>query len=291
MTQDENRSVSGKNENGMGMKVTNTIKNVILFLIVAISIIPIMWMIFISFKTNSDIFLKPFALPIPIQWINYKNAFDVVPYSLMLKNTGKELFWTIPLSLFISFISSFAIAKIPCGKVNDSLLAVYMAGIIVPGFVLMFPIYVICNWLGIYDTVLSLGLVHVAWSAPLNTMLLVTMMRDVPSSLQEAAVIDGCNLRKIMFRVYWPLVKPTMITLLILLFLSVWNDFAIAKVLLLSNENRTIPLAVTLFKSRYDTDYAMMSAGILILVIPQAAVFTSLQKYIIDGIMAGAVKG
>ena len=109
--------------------------------------------------------------------------------------------------------------------------------------------------------------------------------------LEEAAAIDGCGIWKILFKVYMPLMKPTMVTIFILSFLSVWNDFVLARVLLLSNDLQTISMASALFKGLYSTDYAMMTAAIVILVIPQLAVFAGLQKHIIDGITAGAVKG
>lgn len=262
-------------------------------LIVIIALIPLVWVIFLSLKSNSEIFLNPLTFPQKVMWTNYVDAFHKIPFLKMLGNTGLEMVIAIPVSLTISIFSSFAIARIIVGKgkLNNFLYTYYISGIIIPGFVLMLPIYLMMNKIGLYDTILSMALTHIAWSAPMNSMLMVTMMRSVPSSLEEAAVIDGCGIWKVLFKIYVPIIKPTLITAFILMFLGMWNDFALARVLLISNENQTISLAVNLFKGLYSTDYALLTAGIVILTIPELIVFACLQKHIIDGIMEGAVKG
>lgn len=262
-------------------------------LIVIIAIVPLVWIIFLSLKSNSEIFLNPLSFPEEIMWSNYVGAFQKIPFLKMLGNTGLEMVIAIPISLVISVFSSFAIARIVVGKgrMNNFLYTYYISGIIIPGFVLMLPIYLMMNKIGLYDTILSMALTHIAWSAPMNSMLMVTMMRSVPSSLEEAAVIDGCGIWKVLYKIYVPMIKPTLVTAFILMFLGMWNDFALARVLLISNENQTISLAVNLFKGLYSTDYALLTAGIVILTIPELVVFACLQKHIIDGIMEGAVKG
>ncbi len=264
---------------------------IILALIVVLGVIPLLWVMFMSVKSQNEIFLNPLGLPQQIQWVNYENAFKKIPFLLMLKNSAIELILTIPASLFLGFLSSFALARITVGKANHLIFLYYIAGIIVPGFVLIFPLYMIMNWVGLYDTILSLALIHIAWSAPMNTMILTSMMRSIPLSLDEAAAIDGCTVWQIMWKIYRPIVKPSLMTLLILGFLGVWNDYALAKVFLQTRANYTIPLASALFKGLYSTDYALMTAGIVILTLPEVAVFAALQKHIIGGIMEGAVKG
>lgn len=289
-TNDTVAKKAAKNHSVTAGKVT---AEIITALIVIIALIPLVWVIFLSLKTNHEIFIEPLKFPKQIMWGNYVNAFKKIPFAKMLGNTGLEMIIAIPISMVISIFSSFAIARIIVGngKANNLLYTYYISGIIIPGFVLMLPIYLMMNKIGLYDTILSMALTHIAWSAPMNSMLMVTMMRSVPSSLEEAAVIDGCNIWKVLFKIYVPVIKPTLVTAFILMFLGMWNDFALARVLLISNEKQTISLAVNLFKGLYSTDYALLTAGIVILTIPELIVFGCLQKQIIDGIMEGAVKG
>ncbi|NBK91928.1 carbohydrate ABC transporter permease [bacterium 1XD21-13] len=269
------------------------LKELLVLLIVIVALIPLVWVVFLSLKTNNEIFFNPLSFPEEIQWGNYTTAFRKIPFIRMLKNTFTEMIIAIPVGMFISMCSSFAIAKIRFGndKWNNTLYTYFIAGIIIPGFVLLFPVYLIMNKIGLYDSLLGMALVHISWCAPMNTAIMVNAFRGIPSVLEEAAAIDGCGIWKILFKVYMPLMKPTMVTIFILSFLSVWNDFVLARVLLLSNDLQTISMASALFKGLYSTDYAMMTAAIVILVIPQLAVFAGLQKHIIDGITAGAVKG
>lgn len=125
----------------------------------------------------------------------------------------------------------------------------------------------------------------------MNMMIMVTGFKNVPDSLEEAAIIDGCNIWQLLFRILIPVTKPVISTAFILTFLSVWNDFALAKIMLNSPEVRTLSIAAMYFKGVYSTNYALMTAGCVILILPQLLIFTIFQRYIIDGVTAGAVKG
>lgn len=268
-------------------------KEFLVLLIVIVALIPLVWILFLSLKSNNEIFFNPLSFPEEIQWVNYVNAFNKIPWSRMLKNTFSEMVVAVPVGMLISFFSSFAIARIRFGndKWNNGLYTYFIAGIIIPSFVLLFPVYQLIEKMGLYDNVLALALVHIGWCAPMNTAILVTAFRGVPVVLEEAAAIDGCGIWGLLFRIYLPLMKPTMVTIFILSFLGVWNDFVLAKTLLISNDHMTISMAANLFKGLYSSDYASMTAAIVILTVPQLAVFAGLQKHIIDGITAGAVKG
>lgn len=155
---------------------------IITALIVIIAIVPLVWIIFLSLKSNSEIFLNPLSFPEEIMWSNYVGAFQKIPFLKMLGNTGLEMVIAIPISLVISVFSSFAIARIVVGKgrMNNFLYTYYISGRHHPG---------LCAYAAhipddeqdrLYDTILSMALTHIAWSAPMNSMLMVTMMRSVP---------------------------------------------------------------------------------------------------------------
>ena len=107
----------------------------------------------------------------------------------------------------------------------------------------------------------------------------------------EAAIIDGCSIWQLLFRILVPVAKPVISTALIMTFLACWNDFPLAKIMLNSPDVRTLSIAAAYFKGTFSTNYALMTAGCVILIIPQLLIFTIFQRYIISGVTAGAVKG
>ena len=156
---------------------------------------------------------------------------------------------------------------------------------------MILPIYLVMVKAGLYDTLWATILTHIGWTAPMNMMIMVAGFKNVPDSLEEAAIIDGCNIWQVLFKILLPVVKPVISTALILTFLAVWNDFPLAKIMLNSPDVRTISIAAAYFKGQFSTNYALMTAGCVILIVPQLLIFTIFQKYIIDGVTAGAVKG
>lgn len=269
------------------------IKELILFLIAVCGLIPLIWTVFISLKSNKEIFTNALSWPEQVMWINYIEAFKRIPWGRMLKNTFTEMLVALPIGMIISFMSSFGIARIRFGneKWNETVYTYFLAGIIIPSFVLLFPVYQIVNKLGFYDNILGVALVHISWCAPMNTVIMVNALRGIPNELEEAAVIDGAGIWELLYKIYVPLTKPTLVTIFILTFIGIWNDYVLAKTMLVNNANATISMAAKLFQGLYSADYATMAAAIVILILPQLVIFSLLQKQIVDGITAGAVKG
>lgn len=269
------------------------IKEILLLLIVICGIIPLIWVVFLSVKSNTEIFANPLSWPEEFMWINYVTAFNKIPWSKMLRNTFTEMAVALPVGMIISFLSSFAIARVRFGneKWNETVYTYFLAGIIIPTFVMLFPVYQIINKIGLYDNLMGLVMVHISWCAPMNTVIMVNALRGIPNELEEAAVIDGAGVWKLLRTIYVPLTKPTLVTIFILSFIGIWNDYVLAKTMLVNNANSTISMAASLFKGLYSSDYATMTASIVILILPQLVVFSVLQKQIVDGITAGAVKG
>ena len=177
------------------------------------------------------------------------------------------------------------------GRLQHSVYSYFVCGVIMPTCVMILPIYLVMVKVGLYDTLWSTILTHIGWTAPMNMMILVAGFKNIPDSLEEAAIIDGCNIWQVLFRVLIPCAKPVISTALILTFLACWNDFPLAKIMLNSPDVRTLSIAAAYFKGMYSADYALMTAGCVILIVPQLTVFTVFQKYIINGVTAGAVKG
>ena len=267
--------------------------NIGLALLAFMAAVPVLWLIFLSMKTNNDILTNPLALPDKLHLENYVNAFNTIPFLSMIKNTALVICVAVPTALVFSIFAAFAMGRMRFGngKLQHSVYSYFVCGVIMPTCVMILPIYLVMVKVGLYDTLWSTILTHIGWTAPMNMMILVAGFKNIPDSLEEAAIIDGCNIWQVLFRVLIPCAKPVISTALILTFLACWNDFPLAKIMLNSPEVRTLSIAAAYFKGMYSADYALMTAGCVILIIPQLLVFTIFQKYIINGVTAGAVKG
>lgn len=272
--------------------IGNLIWEIILFLIICCSLIPVLWGFFLSLKTNQDILLNPFAWPEILHWENYTHAFSSVPYVQMIKNTFIVIVIALPVSIIVEVTGAFAISrmKIGRGRMQNGLYKYFIAGVILPGYVMLFPIYIMSVKLGIYNTLWALIFPAMAGGASMGVMLLSASFRAIPKELDEAAIVDGCGLLRLLVQILVPIVSPTIATLTILNFLSIWNNFVLARVLINDESLRVISQAVMYFKGEYSTDYALTMAGTMILILPQLCVFAFLQKYVVDGVTAGAIK-
>lgn len=273
------------------LKSGKVIKEILLVLSVLLMLFPLIWTVFISLKSGYEIATDPLGIPATPKWENYMEVFARVPWGYMLKNTFTVMIVVLPVGMVLQFCNSFSISRIRFGndKWNNRLLLYYLFSMMVPTFVTIFPVYLIINKLGLFDSLTGLILVHLGTAG--NVLLMVGSLNSIPSELEEAAAIDGCGIWKIVTKVYVPLMRSTMVTILILSFLGVWNNYALARTMIVTPDKRPISMATTIFKGLYDSDYGLMAAAIVVLTVPQLAVFSSLQKYIVGGITAGAVKG
>ncbi|MFA6706638.1 MAG: carbohydrate ABC transporter permease [Sphaerochaetaceae bacterium] len=211
----------------------------------------------------------------------------------MVKNTFFVLIVAVPGAIMLSIFAAFALGRMKFGnnRLQHGVYTFFVSGVIMPTCVLILPIYLFMVKIGLYNTLWSTILTHIGWTAPMNMMIMVSGFKTIPDSLEEAAIIDGCNIWQLLFRILVPVAKPVISTSIILTFLSCWNDFPLARIMLIDPKVRTISLAAAYFKGTYSTNLALMTAGCVILIIPQLIIFTIFQRYIIDGVTAGAVKG
>ncbi len=291
MMKDVNIATFKKYEVGRTTKIV--VGNIGLALLVFLATIPILWMVYLSLKTNTEILTKPLALPAKIQLVNYVNAFKKIPFFSMVKNTFIVLIVAVPGAILLSIFAAFALGRMRFGnsRLQNWVYSFFVGGVIMPTCVLILPIYLLMVKLRLYNTLWSTILTHIGWTAPMNMMIMVSGFKQIPDSLEEAAIIDGCNIWQLLFRILVPIAKPVISTSIILTFLACWNDFPLARIMLIDPRVRTISLAAAYFKGTYSTNLALMTAGCVILIIPQLIIFSIFQRHIIDGVTAGAVKG
>ena len=269
------------------------LRYVLVIVITTIVMLPFLWTIFSSFKTDSEIVNTPFSLPAKFSFENYIRAFSTLEMPLLYKNTFIIALVAMFFGLAITFISSFALSMMvfKSKKLKNSLYYFLISGLAIPVFILLFPVYKINIMLGLVNTYASLILPYIAISIPFNTLLFTGFLKDFPREIVEAAIIDGCGLFSLWRSIIIPIIKPVITTIFIFNILYVWNEFPFAVTLINKKAMTTISLGVSLFKGRWNIDYSGIIAASVLIIIPQLILFAFLQKYIIEGMTAGAVKG
>ena len=174
---------------------------------------------------------------------------------------------------------------------NTALYLLFISGLTIPPYILIFPIYRITIALNLTNTRLALILPLAATTLALDTLLFVGSLRDFPTEIEEAAIIDGCNLFQLCIRVVLPIIKPVVMTIVIFNVIHFINEYAISSVLINKPEMYTLSLATSMFKSKYGMDFSGLIAATNLIVLPEIIFYALFQKYIAGGMTAGAVKG
>jgi raffinose/stachyose/melibiose transport system permease protein len=265
----------------------------LIYIITFVVMIPFLWMLLLSFKTNSEILNSPFSLPDSFSFHNYQKAIETLDILLMYKNTFIIAGITIVGQIIITFMSSFALSRMvfKSNKLKSGLNFYFLLGLAIPPFILLFPVYRLTIELGLMDTHASLVLPYIATSISFNSLLFIGFLKGFPKEIEEAAIIDGCNLFSLCRKIVLPMIMPVVATIFIFNILYVWNEFPFAVTLISDESLSTIPLGISEFKGRWSIDYGGIIAASILIMIPQLVFFGFFQKYIIEGMTAGAVKG
>lgn len=254
------------------------------------TLIPIIWLIISSFKTNFEFETQPFSLPSVWQFSNYANAVQMAGLPRLFLNSVIVATCTTAVNIFVSAMAAFAISREKF-RFNEALLNIILAGVLIPIIALMVPYFKIVSSLGVYDSLLGLIITYAAINIPISVFLIHGFMGSIPKELEEAAVIDGCSFAQRFTKIVFPLTKPGLVTAGTFMFIYCWNEFTYAMLLTSSESSRTLQLGIRFFKSQFVTDYTSMLAAIVITMLPTIIVYIFLHDRIISGMTSGAVKG
>ncbi|MGM0884447.1 MAG: carbohydrate ABC transporter permease [Bacillota bacterium] len=266
---------------------------VLAYIVTIFILLPLLWMVLLSFKTNSDILNNPFSFPKTISFGNYARALETLNLGLLYKNTFVIAAITIVIEILITFMSSYALTRMifRSERLKRSVTTLLLMGLAIPAFILLFPVYRLTIFFGITNTYASLVIPYIATSISFNTLLFTGFLRGFPKEVEEAAVIDGCGLFTLGRAVVFPIIMPVVATVFIFNVLYIWNEFPFAVTLISNEAMTTISLGISQFKGRFNIDYGGIIAASILLIIPQLAFFVFFQRFIIEGMTAGAVKG
>jgi len=250
-------------------------------------------MILLSFKTNNEIINSPLSIPELLNPENYKKALNTLDLLQMYGNTLFLVVIAVFFSTAFTFMSSFAIAKMSFknNAIPNGIYLFLLLGLAVPVYILLFPIYRINLKSGILGSYLGLILPYIAVNISFNTLLFVGFLKDFPSELIEAPIMDGINLIQLCTRVVIPVMKPTFVTVILFNAIYIFNEFPFASTFLNDTNKYTLSLMASMFKGQYSMDYGAIIAASIMIIIPELVFYAFFQKYIISGMTEGAIKG
>ncbi|WAM35860.1 carbohydrate ABC transporter permease [Caldicellulosiruptor acetigenus] len=269
--------------------VTKLFLHLILILVSISMIFPFLWMISTSLKSLDQVFLiPPIWIPKPLQWENYLNAWNALPFGNAYLNSLKIALICVIGQLITCSMAAYALAKINFRGKNIIFIA-FLATMMVPSQVTMIPTFILYKYIGWIDTHLPLTVPWVLFSA-FGVFLIRQFILTLPKELDEAAIIDGANHFVIYTRIILPLIVPVLATLAIFTFMSSWNNFLGPLIYLNSPEKYTVPLLLAQFKGIYITDWTLLMAASTIAIVPVLIVYLLGQRYIIESIALTGIK-
>lgn len=262
-----------------------------LFAVVLIWVAPFVFIIFTSLKSTAEVTTtSAFTPPLTPEFANYARAWDRGDFQTTFFNSAIITFIKVPLGLVISAMAAYVLAKMDV-RWNKALLLLVVFGTMIPFQVMLAPLFTLVNSLGLIDTYVGVILPYIAFGVPYQVFILHGFFKAVPKELSEAARIDGASHFTIFRRVFLPISIPVLAALLILDFVSTWNEFAMALVLLQDQDMWTLPLGLMSFQGQFSNDYGQLNAAIVMTVLPATIVYFIFQRYFVSGLTSGAVKG
>ena len=277
----------------VGDRVARFFELLVVAVVLVISIFPLLWLVQSSLKSETEIFLSPFALPTALDFANYQAAFNMGSTRSTLftffRNSVIVAGSTVVLSVFIYSLGGYVVAR-ESFRGKGLLISLIALSLLLPRVALMFPLFLYSHLAGLYDTIWVLIVAYTGFQMPLAVFVLRSYFLTIPRAMEESAYIDGATYVQAFLRIVMPLAQPALATVGILVFIGSWNEFSFALLLTASNQSRTIPVALASFNSIYGSNIGAMFAGMVIVVTPAILIFVLFQKRIVSGLASGGIK-
>lgn len=274
-------------------KVWHTVKFILLLILLFLFIFPFLIVIINVFKTKADITSNPLAL-IGAHGFTLKNFPEAIKKMNFYRAFGNSLLITCVstvLTILLSSMTSYIMVRRKW-KITGILFAMMIASMVIPFQVLMIPLVSLYGGLlGILNHRITLIFMHVGFSLSMATFMFHGAIHtNVPLALEEAATIDGCTSWQTFWKIVFPMLKPTIATIAIIDAMAFWNDYLLPSLVLGRKELYTLPIATQVFYGTFSTDIGLIMAALLLAMLPILLLYLFLQRYIVEGVTAGAVK-
>ncbi len=254
------------------------------------AIYPLLWLIMNSFKTTTEFQLNKLGFPQDWVTINYQDAWVRGKFPNLIFNSVIYTGITTVATLCFSFMAGFAFAKIP-NKATKALHGSFVIGLLLTLQSIMVPLFLIINWVGLYNTRLGVLIPYIGIAMPMGIYLGTEYIKSIPDALVESARIDGATYLKIFASLIVPMAAPVGVTVAILTVTGTWNEFMLINILTSSDVLKSLPVGVQKFAGALSSDFGKQFAALVIGLVPMLVFYLVFRKEITKGVAAGAVKG
>lgn len=261
-----------------------------LLLILLFILFPFYWTFITSIKPEAELYGAVTYWPKAIVWDSYKNLFTTtVNFLDAMKNSFVVAAATTIVSLTTSTLAAYAFSRYRFAG-RRAMMALFLSNNMFPTVLLLIPLYSIMRKMGLLYTPGSLILAYTTFTIPFSVWLLNGFLNDLPLTLEEAALVDGCNRRTAFSKIILPILGPCLVATGVYIFMTSWNEYTFA-VMFTNTQTRTIPVALKSLIGQLGVQWDLLTAGGIITIIPVCIMFFFAQKRLVEGLTAGAVKG
>jgi multiple sugar transport system permease protein len=258
---------------------------------IAIMLFPILWITLTALKPIKQIVSIPVIyIPKPITFDNFIGIWESTKFPVYFKNSLIVSLTTGAIVSFLSILAGYSLARFEFrGKKLTYLM--FLVTQMIPAVVVIIPIFIMYGKLNLINNLFGLIIVYTVGNIPFCTLMLRSFFENIPKALEEAAVVDGCTRLTALYKIVLPIMRPGIIASFVFAFIGAWSDLFF-NIMFISKESlKTIPTGINAFIGKYSIDWGMLSAGAVIALVPVTVLFMFVQKYIVKGLTAGAVKG
>lgn len=263
---------------------------VFLGIVALIQLFPILWLFLFSLKSNAEIFSgSPFALPSAFRWENYLKVWEG-GVGVYFWNSIWITAVSVILTVLIASMATFALTRMKW-KLSGLVLGLIMIGLMIPVHSAIIPLFSMFLKVNLIDNPLSIIITYTAYNLPITIMILLGFYYTLPREIEEAAVIDGCSIHGVFFKIILPMTMPIMSTTVIINMIYNWNEFVFVNTFISSDKYKTLTVGIQNFIGQYMTDWGAIGATLIISVLPILIAFIFFSNKVVEGLASSAVKG
>lgn len=276
-------------------KIYGILYNILVFLLASIWLFQIYIVVVNSFKNRSELYENILATPKTYEMIYYEKAMKKMEFFHAFSNSMIVTIISILFIVVFASMTAWTLVRVN-NKISKIIFQILIATMLIPFQTLMMPLMQEMGWIRetlqipMLDTLGGLIYMYIGFGASMAVFLYHGFIKTIPIALEEAATIDGCSKWGVFWKIVFPMLKPTTVTVIILDVIWIWNDYLLPSLVLSSKHNRTIPLSTFSFFGQFNIQWNMAMAGLTLTMIPVIIFYLLAQKYIIKGVAAGAVK-
>lgn len=279
--------MSRKTKNAIG----TTIRGLVLVFFFLLVVLPIYWIVITSFKTSGEIldlnnitfFPKDFTLE------NYTGLFEQFHYGVLLKNSLLVSVASALVVTVFSMLGGYSLARYKF-RGKQTVVLFFLITQMIPGILVIIPLYIIFSKLGMINTHIGLFIYYVTVNLPFCVITMRSFFERIPITLEEAAKVDGCTKMQSLFKIVFPIMFPGIVSVFVFGFIGAWNELIAGSIFISTPEMWTIPVGLKTLIGKYNVEWGLLMAGGVMALIPTALMFAVMQKFIVEGMTAGAVK-